>query len=121
MGIVSAQRGAAWDLSTVRRGRAVRSKLVGWITAVMIVWVMLYAVCNTVVVRRDLARAEAYRLELTEKTAALREENQRLEREIALAEDAAVIEEIARNRLGLEMSGEIIFCDIEASVSGERE
>ena len=96
------------------------SKVSRWITAFLIVWIMVYAVCNITVVRRDLVRAEAYRLELMEQAAALREENERLEREIARAEDAAVIEEIARNRLGLVKAGEIIFCDIEA-VSGEGE
>ena len=70
---------------------------------------VVYAVWNTAAVRFRLIRAEEYRVALTEQTAQLAQENERLEQEIACAEDAAVIERLARTQLGLVKPGEIIF------------
>lgn len=119
MGIVSAFYCA--DLPEEgRRKRAMRA--LAWrTTAVLVAAVMVYAVYHIAAVRQHVLQAEAYRLELTEQVACLREENERLEREIAAAADEAVIERIARARLGLVKSGEIIFCDAEPSASRERE
>ena len=103
-----------------RHPRAMRA-LMWRITMVLAAAVMVYAVYHTAAVHRDVLRAEAYRLELTEQIARLQEENECLEQEIARADDEAVIEKIARTRLGLVRSGEIIFYDAEPSVSGERE
>lgn len=119
MGIVSSNCGGCVP---IERGR--RSAMRTWIwrlTMAVVAAVMVYAVYHTAAVRQNVLRAEAYRLELTEQIARLREENERLEREIAQADDEAVIEKIARTRLGLVRSGEIIFYDAEPSVSGERE
>lgn len=91
----------------------VTGKRIRWLSGLVLWGMMVYAVWNIAAVRRDLVRAEEYRLKLTEETVRLRGETERLEREIALAEDAAVIEHIARTRLGLVQPGEIIFCGID--------
>lgn len=71
---------------------------------------IIYALWNIAAVRRDLMRAEEYRLELIQQTQAVAAENERLEREIARSADSAVMERIARTRLGLVYPGELIFC-----------
>ena len=84
-----------------------------WLAPMVILVMMVYALWNMAEVRRDLMRAEEYRLELIQQTQAVAAENQRLEREIAMAEDAAVMERIARTRLGLVYPGELIFCGVD--------
>ena len=86
---------------------------IGWIAPCIILVMMVYALWNIAAVRRDLMRAEEYRLELIQQTQAVAAENERLEREIAQATDSAVMERIARTRLGLVHPGELIFCSID--------
>ena len=76
---------------------------------IVLVTMMVYAVWNTAVVRYRLIQAEELRTALSNQVEMLKAENERLEREIAQAEDAAVIERTARVRLGLVRPGEIIF------------
>ena len=83
---------------------------IGWIAPCIILVMMVYALWNIGAVRRDLMRAEEYRLELIQQTQAVAAENERLEREIARSADSAVMERIARTRLGLVYPGELIFC-----------
>ena len=83
---------------------------IGWIAPCIILVMMVYALWNIAAVRRDLMRAEEYRLELIQQTQAVAAENERLEREIARSADSAVMERIARTRLGLVYPGELIFC-----------
>ena len=83
---------------------------IGWLAPIIICIMIIYALWNIAAVRRDLMRAEEYRLELIQQTQAVAAENQRLEREIAQSTDSAVMERIARTRLGLVHPGELIFC-----------
>lgn len=83
---------------------------IGWLAPIIICIMIIYALWNIAAVRRDLMRAEAYRLELIQQTQAVAAENERLEREIARSADSAVMERIARTRLGLVYPGELIFC-----------
>lgn len=59
--------------------------------------------------RYRLIQAEIYRTELVEQITELKAESQRLELEIEQSEDAAVIERMARTKLGLVYPGELIF------------
>ena len=86
------------------------TRRIGWLAPVIICVMVIYALWNIAEVRRDLMRAEEYRLELIRQTQAVAAENERLEREIAQATDSAVMERIARTRLGLVYPGELIFC-----------
>ena len=86
---------------------------IGWLAPIVICVMMIYALWNIAEVRRDLMRAERYRLELIQQTQSVSAENQRLEREIAMAEDDAAMERMARARLGLVYPGEVIFCGME--------
>ena len=83
---------------------------IGWLAPIIICIMIIYALWNIAAVRRDLMRAEEYRLELIQQTQSVAAENQRLEREIARSADSAVMERIARTRLGLVYPGELIFC-----------
>ena len=83
---------------------------IGWLAPIIICIMIIYALWNIAAVRRDLMRAEEYRLELIQQTQAVAAENERLEREIARSADSAVMERIARTRLGLVSPGELIFC-----------
>lgn len=83
---------------------------IGWIPPIIICIMVIYALWNIAGVWRDLMRAEEYRLELIQQTQAVAAENERLEREIARSTDSAVMERIARTRLGLVHPGELIFC-----------
>lgn len=83
---------------------------IGWLAPIIICIMIIYALWNIAAVRRDLMRAEEYRLELIQQTQAVAAENERLEREIARSADSAVMERIARTRLGLVHPGELIFC-----------
>lgn len=93
------------------------TKGLGWLAPIIICGMVVYALWNIAAVRRDLMRAEEYRLELVQETQAIAAEIERLEREIALAEDPDVMEQIARTRLGLVRPGEIIFCGIDRDMS----
>ena len=86
---------------------------IGWLAPIIILMMIIYALWNIAAVRRDLMRAEEYRLELIQQTQAVAAENERLEREIAQSSDSAVMERIARTRLGLVHPGELIFCGSE--------
>ena len=86
------------------------AKRIGWLAPIIICIMIIYALWNIAAVRRDLMRAEEYRLELIQQTQAVAAENERLEREIARSADSAVMERIARTRLGLVYPGELIFC-----------
>ena len=83
---------------------------IGWLAPIIICIMIIYALWNIAAVRRDLMRAQEYRLELIQQTQAVTAENERLEREIARSADSAVMERIARTRLGLVYPGELIFC-----------
>jgi cell division protein FtsB len=83
---------------------------IGWLAPIIILMMIIYALWNIAAVRRDLMRAEEYRLELIQQTQAVAAENERLEQEIAQSSDSAVMERIARTRLGLVHPGELIFC-----------
>lgn len=83
---------------------------IGWFAPIIIILMIVYALWNIAAVRWDLMRAEEYRLELIQQTQAVAAENERLEQEIARSADSAVMERIARTRLGLVHPGELIFC-----------
>ena len=80
-----------------------------WMACIVIGAMIIYAVWNTAAVRYQLIKAEEYRVALTQQTERLALGNERLEREIACAEEPAVIERVARTQLGLVKPGEIIF------------
>lgn len=94
-------------------------KGLGRLAPIIICVMMVYAVWNIAAVRRNLMRAEEYRLELVQETQAIAAEVAELERKIAQADDPAAMEQIARARLGLVRPGEIIFCGIDRDVQKE--
>ena len=89
------------------------ARRIGWLAPIVIFVMVIYALWNIAGVRRDLMRAEEYRLELIQQTQAVAAENERLQWEIQQSTDSAVMERIARTRLGLVHPGELIFCGME--------
>lgn len=91
-----------------------RSEMKAWWMArgvpMVLCALMIYAVWNIAAVRQKLIQAETYRGELIQEMQEIAAENQGLTDMIAKAEDPAVIERMARTRLGLVRKGEIIFC-----------
>ena len=114
MGIVSNCRSACIGVPMEKEGPQMHNRKIAWMTGFIITMLIVYAVGNLILVRSRLIQADVWREELTQKTAALQRENERLEQEIRDAETDAVIEEIARTRLGLVKPGEIIFSDINS-------
>lgn len=97
-----------------------RMKPTGWMVCSLIGAMAVYAVWNTAVTRHRLIQAEEYRAALQAEVRQLEQTNEQLQREIEQAEDAAVMERMARIRLGLVKPGEVIFYGVEAD-TGERE
>ena len=109
--------GIVFDFGTLPRtipAKGRRSEMRAWWMArgvpVVLCALMIYAVWNIAVTRQKLIRAEAYRGELIQEMQEVTAENQALADIIAKAEDPAVMERMARTRLGLVRKGEIIFC-----------
>ena len=109
MGIVLTCGSLFFDVPERGRHRKTAMKRTEWMACIVIGAMIIYAVWNTAAVRYQLIKAEEYRVALTQQTERLALENERLEREIACAEEPAVIERVARTQLGLVKPGEIIF------------
>lgn len=120
MGIVLTCGSLFSSIPEAGRHRKTTMKRTEWMACIVIGAMVVYAVWNTAVVRYRLIKAEEYRVALTEQTEQLARENERLEREIACAEETAVIERLARTELGLVKPGEIIFRVIQPEIR-ERE
>lgn len=95
-------------------------KKTGWPTRIIIGALVVHALWGCAKAQISLYKAEAYRLELKTAVEALSEENEALEAEIAAADDPAVMEQLARTRLGLVRPGEIIFY-VDREAPSERE
>jgi len=87
-----------------------RAQRIGWLPIIVICMMVIYALWNIAGTWRNLMRAEEYRLELIQQTQSVTAEIEALEQELAQSEEAAVMERIARTRLGLVHPGELIFC-----------
>lgn len=109
MGIVLTCGSLFSSVPEAGRQRKTAMKRTEWMACIVIGAMVIYAVWNTAAVRYRLIKAEEYRVALTQETDRLAQENERLEREIACAEEPAVIEGLARTQLGLVKPGEIIF------------
>ncbi|MEG1789734.1 MAG: septum formation initiator family protein [Oscillospiraceae bacterium] len=81
-------------------------------TKLVILTVALYAVISLVTVRAQVAEAEKLRQELSTQVAEMAQKNAALEYQLDHGADDEMIEEIARDKLGLVMPGEKIFYDI---------
>lgn len=82
------------------------------ITKIVIAALILYAGVTLVSLRGQVADARAEREELQRLVEETTATNAELEYEIAHSEDDEIIEDIARDKLGLVMPGEKIFYDV---------
>ena len=114
MGIVLNCHSVCVGMPMEREGQQMRSRKIAWMTGFVLTTMIVYAVSNIILVRSRLIQADAWREELTQQTTALQRENERLMQEISAGATDAVIEQIARTRLGLVKPGEIIFSDINS-------
>lgn len=120
MGIVLTCGSLFSGVPKAQRKLNVAMKRTEWMTCIVIGAMVIYAVWNTATVRYHLIQAEEYRVELTERIEAVACENERLESEIARSDDVAVIERLARTKLGLVKPGEVIFRVVKPEIR-ERE
>lgn len=88
-------------------------KRAGLLTKIIIAALCLYAVITLIGGRTKEAAAEATRDQLASQVQSLTEENAGIQYDIDHSTDQSVIEDIARNKLGLVKPGEKIFYDVE--------
>lgn len=81
-------------------------------TKIVLIALALYAVVSLVTVRSRIAQAEQLRAQLTAQVSDMAQKNAELEYQIEHGTDDEMIEEIAREKLGLVLPGEKIFYDI---------
>lgn len=89
-----------------------RKKQVEAVMSTLIALMLVYTVGNITITARDLSRALHEKAALTAEIEDLWEANALLEQELLEAEDPSVMEQMARQKLGLVRQGEKIFCDI---------
>jgi cell division protein FtsB len=89
-----------------KTGEKAVSKLIGIVIAAL----LAYAMIRCCAVKSSLEEAEEARRTLCSEVQALREETEALERELRAGPDEHEIEKLARERLGLVMPDETIFC-----------
>jgi cell division protein FtsL len=81
-------------------------------TVLVIAALLIYALASLINIQNRLREAEAAREALRLKVQELSAVNDTLEYEIEHSEDPETIEEVAREKLGLVLPGEIIFYDM---------
>ena len=89
-----------------------RKRQVEAVMSTLIALILVYTVGNITITARDLSRALREKAALTAEIEDLWEANALLEQELLKAEDPSVMEQMARQKLGLVRQGEKIFCDI---------
>ena len=87
-------------------------KKAGIITKIVIAALLVYAVVSLVTVRSKTAALNAQTQQLQQQVTDMTQSNAELEYKIEHSEDADIIEEIARDKLGLVKPGEKIFYDM---------
>lgn len=87
-------------------------KKAGFLTKLLILVMIVYAVYNIIDVRANIAEAEQNLTSLTQQVEDARQANAQLDYEIEHKDDPETIEQIARAKLGLVKPGEKIFYDI---------
>ena len=89
-----------------------RKRQVEAVMGAVITLVTVYTVGNIIMTGLSLGKALQYRQALETEIGVLQDDNARLEQELRQAEDPSVMEQMARQKLGLVRQGEKIFCDI---------
>ena len=87
-------------------------KKAGFLTKLLILVMIVYAVYNIIDVRANIAEAQQNLNSLTQQVEDATQENAQLDYEIEHKDDPETIEQIARAKLGLVKPGEKIFYDI---------
>lgn len=89
-----------------------RFKKAGFLTKLLILVMLVYAVYNIIDVRSNIVEARQSLTSLTQQVEDAQQVNARLNYEIEHKDDPETIEQIARAKLGLVKPGEKIFYDI---------
>lgn len=95
-----------------RGRRPVKFKKAGFLTKLLILVMIVYAVYNIIDVRANIAEAQQNLNTLTQQVEDATQANAQLDYEIEHKDDTETIEQIARAKLGLVKPGEKIFYDI---------
>ena len=87
-------------------------KRAGFPTKIIVLILLVYMAVSLLTLREQITEAQAQEAELSNQVAELEQKNESLENDIARKDDPDMLEEIAREKLGLVAPGEKIFVDI---------
>ncbi|MDD4510176.1 MAG: septum formation initiator family protein [Oscillospiraceae bacterium] len=87
-------------------------KRAGFPTKLIVLILLVYMAVSLLTLRDQIASAQVQEADLTEQVAELRQKNTDLQSDIESSDDPALLEKIAREKLGLVLPGEKIFIDI---------
>ena len=87
-------------------------KRAGILTKLLILILLIGIGVSFLTLRDQISAAQQQEAELAQQAAELKKENDALESDIKNSEDPALLEKIAREKLGLVLPGEKIFVDI---------
>ena len=83
-----------------------------WFVRLLILAAVVLATVTLLKLRADIREKEAEAAELSEKVAAVQQENQRLQEDIDALDTDEGIKDTARKKFGMISSGEIVFHDV---------
>ncbi|MGI6498463.1 MAG: FtsB family cell division protein [Oscillospiraceae bacterium] len=87
-------------------------KRAGVPTKLIVLILLVYMAVSLLTLRDQITSAQTQEAELTEQVTELRQRNASLKSDIDNSDDFALLEKIAREKLGLVLPGEKIFIDI---------
>ena len=87
-------------------------KRAGLLTKLLILILLIGIGVSFLTLRDQIAAAQEQEAELAQQAAELKRENDALENDIKNSDDPAMLERIAREKLGLVLPGEKIFVDV---------
>lgn len=89
-----------------------RAKRAGKFTKIVILGLIVYALISIINLQGQIQDAKEAQTQLQEKIEETAQENAAMEYDLDHVDDPDTIEDIARDRLGLAMPGEVIFYDV---------
>jgi len=89
-----------------------KAKRAGKLTKLIILGLIVYSLVTIINLQGRLQEAKENQMQLQEEIEEVAQENAAMEYDLDHADDTEIIEDIARDELGLAKPGEIIFYDV---------
>ncbi len=96
----------------VREVSALKARKAGIFTKIVIAALMVYAIVTLIKLQDRIEEAEIARDALTVQARELQAGNAGLEHEVSHSTDRETLEDVARNKLGFVLPGEIVFYNL---------